>query len=165
MFILCFSSYFAGAASSANSASSAAEQNVSQFQTWLGVKPYNLLNFYTTAQRHSAAAAAARRQRCCSQPFVGGAVQSPRHQAAGGALLASLPVAAPPTCATPCGDSQTKEMCKSDLTLVGECVAEFLSDYRLVCQLARLQPNGFDRIGNSNESTEWHLLMTKVSYK
>ena len=67
--------------------------------------------------------------------------------------------------ATPCGDSQTKEMCKSDLTLVGECVAEFLSDYRLVCQLARLQPNGFDRIGNSNESTEWHLLMTKVSYK
>ena len=65
---------------------------------------------------------------------------------AGGGLLASLPVAAPPTCATPCGDSQTKEMCKSDLTLVGECVAEFLSDYRLVCQLARLQPNGFDRI-------------------
>jgi hypothetical protein len=66
--------------------------------------------------------------------------------AGGGGLLASLPVAAPPTCATPCGDSQTKEMCKSDLTLVGECVAEFLSDYRLVCQLARLQPNGFDRI-------------------
>jgi hypothetical protein len=71
VFILCFSSYFAGAASSANSASSAAEQNVSQFQTWLGVKPYNLLNFYTTALRRSAAA---RQRRCCSQPFVGGAV-------------------------------------------------------------------------------------------
>ena len=86
----------AGAASSANSASS--EQNVSQFQTWVGVKPYNLLNFYHGAQ-------------CTS--FV----------RLFDRLLGLLSLARP-QCrphATPCGDSQTKEMCKSDLTLVREC--------------------------------------------